>query len=100
MILNETPIGTNQVRKVNIKECNRKLDHYVIKGQFDLKLIDINYEEDCKDTPLVCACENGHIEIVKYLLTFPTIDVNAGLVLNILLLGFHFILLAIKATST
>lgn len=87
------------MKKVNRKKYHPGLDHNVFDGSFDLKLIDINYEEEFKDTPLVSACENGHIEVVKYLLTFPTIDVNVGLVLNILLIGFRFILLAIKVTS-
>ncbi len=50
----------------NLKSCLFSLDKLFlwISSQF------------CGDTPLLCLTEAGHIDLVRKLLSFPSIDVN------------------------
>lgn len=61
---------------------------------------DINHENQFDETPLICACKHGHIEIVKLLLSVPIIDVNKGTVSFLILKRIHFMHRAIMVTST
>lgn len=52
------------------------------KGNLDaihkvINLVDVNVQNADGDTALICASDNGHIPIVKFLLQAPNINVNA-----------------------
>ena len=67
---------------INPREYDDTLRSAAEKGEAHLITLllsagaDVNGADDCSNTPLICAAQNGHSECVRLLLSAPGIDIN------------------------
>lgn len=77
MLLSDPSIDVNKGGACNVTNHPSVLPVIMVKLFLSQPIkIDVNQRGCSGSTPLYLACEKGHIEVVKLLLSVPTIDAN------------------------